>query len=143
MSVRQSRIPTTRLGRLARLGFAAGEMAAGGLAESARRLAGKTPEQAVSALLTTNNAKKLARRLSGMRGAAMKIGQELSMEGADILPVEFTRALAILRDSADTMPDSQVRRVMGREFGKGWEIGSGNLIFSRCPLPRSDRSTVY
>lgn len=121
MSVRQSRIPTTRLGRLARLGFAAGEMAAGGLAESARRLAGKTSEQAVSALLTTNNAKKLARRLSGMRGAAMKIGQELSMEGADILPVEFTRALAILRDSADTMPDSQVRRVMGREFGKGWE----------------------
>ncbi|MEE4216945.1 MAG: AarF/ABC1/UbiB kinase family protein, partial [Xanthomonadales bacterium] len=111
----------TRLGRLARLGFAAGEMAAGGLAESARRLAGKAPEQAVSALLTTSNAKKLARRLSGMRGAAMKIGQELSMEGADILPAEFTRALAILRDSADTMPDSQVRRVMGREFGKGWE----------------------
>ena len=29
--------------------------------------------------------------------------------------------LAILRDSAHTMPDSQIRRVMGRNYGKGWE----------------------
>lgn len=121
MAARHSRIPTTRLGRLARIGFAAGELAVGGLTESVRRLAGKKPEQAVNALLTAANAQKLARRLSTMRGAAMKIGQVLSMEGADILPSEFTEALAILRDSADTMPVSQVRRVMGREFGKGWE----------------------
>jgi predicted unusual protein kinase regulating ubiquinone biosynthesis (AarF/ABC1/UbiB family) len=121
MASRHSRIPTTRLGRLARMGFAAGELAVGGLAESVRRIGGDKPEQAVNALLTATNAKKLAKRLSAMRGAAMKIGQVLSMEGADILPPEFTEALAILRDSADTMPDSQVRRVMGREFGKGWE----------------------
>lgn len=103
------------------MGLAAGELAAGGVAESVRRMAGKAPEQTVNALLTATNAKKLARRLSGMRGAAMKIGQVLSMEGADILPPEFTEALAVLRDSADSMPDSQVRRVLGREFGKGWE----------------------
>lgn len=121
MGSRHSRIPTTRLGRLARMGLAAGELAAGGVAESVRRMAGKAPEQTVNALLTATNAKKLARRLSGMRGAAMKIGQVLSMEGADILPPEFTEALAVLRDSADSMPDSQVRRVLGREFGKGWE----------------------
>jgi predicted unusual protein kinase regulating ubiquinone biosynthesis (AarF/ABC1/UbiB family) len=120
-SKRHSRIPTTRLGRLARIGFAAGELAVGGLAEGVRRLAGDRPEQAVNALLTGTNAKKLARRLSTMRGAAMKIGQVMSMEGADILPPEFTEALAILRDSADMMPDSQVRRVMGRELGKDWE----------------------
>lgn len=121
MASRHSRIPTTRLGRLTRLGLAAGEMAVGGLAESVRRLGGDKSEHAVNVLLTATNAKKLARRLSSMRGAAMKIGQVISMEGADILPPEFTEALAILRDSADTMPDAQVRRVMGREFGKGWE----------------------
>ena len=114
-------MPTTRLGRLARIGLAAGELAAGGLAESVRRIGGKKGDEAVNALLTAANAKKLARRLSSMRGAAMKIGQVLSMEGADILPPEFTEALAILRDSADTMPDTQVKRVMGREFGKGWQ----------------------
>jgi predicted unusual protein kinase regulating ubiquinone biosynthesis (AarF/ABC1/UbiB family) len=121
MSRRKSRVPTTRLGRLARIGFAAGELAVGGVAEHVRRLAGNVPEDAVNALLTATNARRLAQRLSGMRGAAMKMGQMLSMEGPHILPSEFAEALAILRDSADSMPHSQLRRVMGREFGKGWE----------------------
>ena len=130
MASRHSRIPTTRLGRLARLGLAAGELAAGGLAEGIRRMGGKKAEESVNALLTAANANRLARRLSSMRGAAMKIGQVLSMEGADILPPEFTEALAILRDSADTMPNSQVRRVMGRELGKGWENHFEHFEFS-------------
>jgi predicted unusual protein kinase regulating ubiquinone biosynthesis (AarF/ABC1/UbiB family) len=121
MSRRKSRVPTTRLGRMARIGFAAGELAMGGVAERLRRMAGDAPEQAVNALLTATNARRLAQRLSGMRGAAMKMGQMLSMEGPHILPPEFAQALAILRDSADTMPHSQLRRVMGRELGKGWE----------------------
>jgi predicted unusual protein kinase regulating ubiquinone biosynthesis (AarF/ABC1/UbiB family) len=51
------------------------------------------------------------------------------MEGADIIPPEFSKALAILRDSANTMPDSQIRRVMGREYGKGWEDRFENFDF--------------
>jgi predicted unusual protein kinase regulating ubiquinone biosynthesis (AarF/ABC1/UbiB family) len=121
MSTRKSRVPTTRLGRLVRLGFTAGEMAVGGVVEGVKRLTGVTPEDAVNVFLTTANAQKLAKRLAGMRGAAMKMGQILSMESVDILPKEFSEALAILRDSANTMPDSQIRRVMGREYGKGWE----------------------
>lgn len=121
MSTRKSRVPTTRLGRLVRLGFAAGEFAVGGVAEGVRRLTGVTPEDAVNVFLTATNAQKLAKRLANMRGAAMKMGQVLSMEGADILPREFADALAVLRDSANTMPHTQIRRVMGREYGKGWE----------------------
>jgi len=117
----KSRVPTTRLGRLVRLGFTAGEMALGGVAEGVKRLTGVTPEDAVNIFLTKANAEKLAKRLAGMRGAAMKMGQILSMESVDILPAEFSAALAILRDSANTMPNSQVRRVLGREYGKGWE----------------------
>jgi predicted unusual protein kinase regulating ubiquinone biosynthesis (AarF/ABC1/UbiB family) len=99
----------------------AGELAVGGLTEGMRRVTGIEPADAVNIFLTAANAQKLAKRLSGMRGAAMKLGQMLSMEGADILPPHFSEALAILRDSADTMPDSQIRRAMGREYGKGWE----------------------
>ena len=118
---RKSRVPATRLGRFVRMGMTAGEFAIGGLTEGMRRFTGVEPADAVNVFLTVTNAQKLAKRLSGMRGAAMKMGQMLSMEGADILPPQFADALAILRDSADTMPDSQVRRVMGREYGKGWE----------------------
>ncbi|MCU0990590.1 MAG: AarF/ABC1/UbiB kinase family protein [Xanthomonadales bacterium] len=117
----KSRVPTTRLGRLLRLGFTAGELAIGGAVEGVRRLSRVTPDDAVNVFLTATNAEKLARRLAGMRGAAMKMGQMLSMESADILPREFTEALATLRDSANRMPRSQVRGVLGREYGKGWE----------------------
>ena len=117
MTSRKTRVPTTRIGRLVRLGFTAGEMAVGGMAEGVRRLTGVTPEDAVNVFLTATNAQKLAKRLAGMRGAAMKMGQVLSMEGADILPREFADALAILRDSANTMPHSQIRRVMGQRLG--------------------------
>ena len=105
MSTRKSRVPTTRLGRLVRLGFTAGEMAVGGAVEGVKRLTGVTPEDAVNVFLTAANAQKLAKRLAGMRGAAMKMGQILSMESVDILPKEFSEALAVLRDSANTMPE--------------------------------------
>jgi len=121
MANRKSRVPTTRLGRLARIGFAAGELAVGGVAEGIKRLTGVTPEDAVNVFLTATNAQRLAKRLAGMRGAAMKMGQIMSMESVDILPKEFSDALAMLRDSANTMPDSQIRRVMGQAYGKGWE----------------------
>ena len=39
-----------------------------------------------------------------------KLGQLLSLETEDVLPAEFAQALAVLRDAADTMPASQVRR---------------------------------
>jgi predicted unusual protein kinase regulating ubiquinone biosynthesis (AarF/ABC1/UbiB family) len=99
----------------------AGEFAAGGLADGARRLVGSGPIDATSIFLSAPRAKKLARRLSQLRGAAMKLGQLLSLEGDDLLPPEFAEALAVLRATADTMPASQVRRVLGRAYGKGWE----------------------
>ncbi len=104
-----------------RFGLIAGEFAAGGLAESARRLTQKNNSARSSVFLTGKSARKLAERLSHLRGAAMKLGQLLSMEGGDVLPAEFSEALAVLRARADAMPEEQLRRLMGREYGKGWE----------------------
>jgi predicted unusual protein kinase regulating ubiquinone biosynthesis (AarF/ABC1/UbiB family) len=120
---KRSRVPAGRVERLFRFGLMAGELAAGGLYEGARRVVGVGAEAAgeMSALLAPAQARRLARRLSQMRGAAMKLGQLLSLESEDILPPEFAEALAGLRAQADRMPDSQVRRVLGREYGKGWE----------------------
>ena len=114
-------IPQTRLGRLARIGFAAGELAVGAAAAGLSRLArGQAPDFA-GALLSGSNAKRLATRLARLRGAAMKLGQLVSLQGEDILPPEFAQALSVLRAQAAPMPAQQVRRVLGREYGKGWE----------------------
>ena len=108
---------------MARLGLLAAELAAGGIYEGARRAlgAGSAATNVASALLSPANAQRLTRRLSQMRGAAMKLGQLLSLESADIVPPEFAEALAALRASADTMPPSQLRRALGRDYGQGWE----------------------
>ncbi len=139
--MKKSRVPTTRLGRLARLALTAGELALGGAVESVRRLAGTKSSDVHNVLLTATNAKKLANRLAGMRGAAMKMGQILSMESADFLPREFSDALAILRDSADTMPLSQIKRVMGREYGKGWQ--SKFIDFNYEPVAAASIGQVH
>jgi predicted unusual protein kinase regulating ubiquinone biosynthesis (AarF/ABC1/UbiB family) len=103
------------------MGMTAGGMALGGIAESMRRATGKATGKATSALLSGANATRLAKQLAHMRGAAMKLGQLLSMESSHVLPPEFAEALAVLRSSADVMPQTQVKRLFGREYGKGWE----------------------
>jgi predicted unusual protein kinase regulating ubiquinone biosynthesis (AarF/ABC1/UbiB family) len=50
----------------------------------------------------------------------MKLGQMISMEADDLLPPEFTAALAVLRADADTMPPAQLHRILGQQYGKGW-----------------------
>jgi predicted unusual protein kinase regulating ubiquinone biosynthesis (AarF/ABC1/UbiB family) len=113
-------VPQSRLGRLARLGMAAGELAAGAAAEGLRRLAQGRPVDART-LLSAANAQKFAARLARLRGAAMKVGQIVSLQGEDILPPDFAKALEVLRSQAAPMPLQQLRRVLGREYGKGWE----------------------
>ncbi|MGZ8253908.1 MAG: ABC1 kinase family protein [Burkholderiaceae bacterium] len=114
-------VPQSRLGRLARIGFAAGELAVGGAIEGLRRLGQPSDPKAGSPLFTATTARRLAERLSNLRGAAMKLGQLISLQGEDVLPPEFAQALAVLRSSAAPMPRDQLHRVLGREYGKGWE----------------------
>ncbi len=113
-------VPQTRIGRLVSLGLAAGELAVGGAVEGLRRLASAQPGGAGSVFLTAASAERLAARLARLRGAAMKLGQLLSLEGEDVVPPEFARALATLRSGASPMPSAQLHRVLGREWGAGW-----------------------
>ena len=113
-------IPQSRLGRLARMGLAAGGLAAGAATEGLKRIArGQAPDFR-GALLSAPNARRLAARLARLRGAAMKVGQLVSLQGDDVLPPEFAQALSVLRSQAAPMPAQQLHRVLGREYGAGW-----------------------
>ena len=46
-----------------------------------------------------------------------------------MLPPEFAQALAVLRTEAAPMPGSQLHRVLGREYGKGWEARFATFQF--------------
>jgi predicted unusual protein kinase regulating ubiquinone biosynthesis (AarF/ABC1/UbiB family) len=138
---RQSRVPTSRLGRFFRFGLMAGELAIGGLTQGLRRLMEEGPLDTAAAFLNARNAQKLAQGLSHLRGAAMKIGQLLSLEGEDMLPPEFTQALAILRAEANPMPLTQLRRLLGREYGRGWERRFARFDFE--PLAAASIGQVH
>lgn len=121
-------VPQSRLGRLARIGIAAAEMAVGGAVEGLRgltRQGGASP----SAVFSAKNAQRLAARLARLRGAAMKLGQIVSLQGEDVLPPEFAQALAVLRTEAAPMPVAQLRGVLARELGKGWEARFAEFPF--------------
>ncbi|MCB1791044.1 MAG: AarF/ABC1/UbiB kinase family protein [Gammaproteobacteria bacterium] len=118
---RQRSVPTSRLGRLSLLGRLAGGIAGGMLSEGARQVARGSRPSIADLLLTPSNVGRIADRLSEMRGAAMKVGQLLSMDSGDILPPAFSELLARLREDAHHMPLGEVARVLERAWGEGWQ----------------------
>ena len=117
---RDRRVPSSRLARLGGFGRLAGGVAGGMLAEGARRVARGERPSLRDTLLTPGNAMRLADRLSHLRGAAMKLGQMISMDAGDLLPPELATILARVRENADRMPPKQLRDVLDAEWGKGW-----------------------
>ncbi|MEL6999627.1 MAG: AarF/ABC1/UbiB kinase family protein [Pseudomonadota bacterium] len=113
-------VPSSRISRLSHFGSLAtgiaGNMAVNGMREMAQ---GRRPELR-DLLLTPANISRFADQLARMRGAAMKVGQLISMDTGDVLPPELAEILARLRANADYMPPKQLRQVLNREWGTGW-----------------------
>ncbi len=117
---RSRKVPSSRAARMGAFGRLAGGVASGVLAEGARRLARGERPSLRDAILTPGNATRLADRLSHLRGAAMKMGQMISMDAGDMLPPELAQIIARVREQADRMPPNQLRDVLDKEWGKGW-----------------------
>jgi len=113
-------VPSGRLSRLSRLGGLATGVAGRMAIDGARAwAAGERPDRR-SLLLTPANAARIADELSRMRGAAMKLGQLLSMESGDFVPPELTDILARLRNEAHFMPPRQLKSVLAADWGAGF-----------------------
>ena len=117
---RQRAVPSGRLSRLGHFGRLAAGVAGGMLSEGARRIAAGERPRVGDLLLTPGNMGKVAERLSHLRGAAMKLGQMISMDAGDFLPAELTEVLARLRDNAHHMPPQQLQQVLAAQWGKDW-----------------------
>jgi aarF domain-containing kinase len=129
-------VPSTRIGRaagFARLGLG---LAWGAAAEGASRLlfspkdaegasgglpsSASSPLSASSIVATDANSDRLASTLCRMRGAALKMGQMLSIQDESLLPAGLQRALRQVRQGAEAMPRYQLERQMESQLGKHW-----------------------
>jgi predicted unusual protein kinase regulating ubiquinone biosynthesis (AarF/ABC1/UbiB family) len=116
------KLPTSRVGRTARVG---GLVTGQGLRWAGMRTANRlrTPERAEAAQQERTAAlvNELVDQLSRMRGAAMKVGQMISMVELDGLPEDQQRELqtklASLRDSVPPVPFPKLERMMRDELG--------------------------
>lgn len=113
-------VPHRRLSRLGRMGAmamgVAGNMAVNGIAQWA---SGQRPS-ARDLMLTPSNVLRVTQQLARLRGAAMKVGQLISMDTGDFMPPELAQIMARLREDADSMPASQLKRVLAKQWPDNW-----------------------
>ena len=116
------KLPTGRLARTARVGgLVTGQSLRWAGMRTANRV--RTPERAATAQSARTMAlvNQIVDQLGQMRGAAMKVGQMLSMVEFDGLPEEerddLQRKLAALRDNVPPVAFADLERLMREEFG--------------------------
>ena len=119
-TLRESRVPSSRLSRLWSYGGLAAGMLGGALTETVSRTFGNSKDDSGSVVLSSANTKRLVAKLSRMRGAALKIGQMMSFQDAKMLPPAIQEVLQRVQDRADYMPSWQRNKVLTENLGKDW-----------------------
>ncbi|XP_014235468.1 atypical kinase COQ8B, mitochondrial isoform X1 [Trichogramma pretiosum] len=118
------KVPSTRIGRMVSFGTLGVGLGVGTLAEYARRSLGfkeaSVGQTLDSMFLTKANAERIVATLCKVRGAALKIGQILSIQDNTIISPELQQAFERVRQSADFMPTWQVQKVLASELGHDW-----------------------
>ncbi|KAK3359771.1 putative abc1 protein precursor [Lasiosphaeria hispida] len=118
--LRESRVPSSRIGRLWNYGGLAAGMFAGAIGEGLSRAVGGSGNSSGSVMLSAANMERLVTKLSRMRGAALKLGQMMSFQDAKMLPAPIQEVLQRVQDRADYMPAWQRDRVLTSNLGPEW-----------------------
>ena len=113
-------VPKSRLSRLSKIGGLVAKVATNTMIDGAKQWSKGQSPSLKDLLLQPKNIENLADKLAQLRGAAMKIGQLLSMDAGDLLPQELSILLDRLRDKAQPMPYKQLVETLKSEWGEGW-----------------------
>ncbi|CAK9817763.1 Atypical kinase COQ8B, mitochondrial [Anthophora quadrimaculata] len=123
-NAKAQKVPATRFQRMISFGTLGVGLGVGTVAEYTRRTFG-LKEQGLgdtfdSLFLTKANAERIVSTLCKVRGAALKIGQILSIQDDSIISPELQKVFERVRQSADFMPTWQVEKVLASELGHDW-----------------------
>ncbi|XP_038267726.1 atypical kinase COQ8A, mitochondrial-like [Dermochelys coriacea] len=123
----ERKVPATRLGRLANFGGLAVSVGIGVLVEAAKKsfrtetvVKGEPSPSSSGALLSEANAERIVRTLCKVRGAALKLGQMLSIQDDALINPALQKIFERVRHSADFMPTKQMMGVLNSELGPDW-----------------------
>ena len=142
----KDKIPTSRVGRTAKIGgLAAGQA----IRQAGTRAANVTrnQEQRDAALERRHieAAEQIVTALGTMKGAAMKVGQVMSFLDVGLVPPEyreeFQRKLAALRDAAPTVTFKDMRKVIEQELDE--PVSDVFTDFDEEPIAAASIGQVY
>ncbi|KAM4041349.1 atypical kinase COQ8A, mitochondrial isoform 1-T2 [Anomaloglossus baeobatrachus] len=124
---RERKVPVTRIGRLANFGGLAVGLGIGALAEVAKKSLspkgennGKKSVMESSPFLSEANAERIVRTLCKVRGAALKLGQMLSIQDDAFINPQLQKIFERVRQSADFMPIKQMMKTLNADLGPNW-----------------------
>ncbi len=142
----QDKIPTSRVGRTARIGgLAAGQAIRQAGTRAANVGRGAEGRQAALERRQVEAAEQIVAALGTMKGAAMKVGQVLSFLDVGMVPEEyreeFQRKLAVLRDAAPTVTFRDMRKVIEEELGE--RLSDVFSDFDETPIAAASIGQVY
>ncbi|KAF5348730.1 hypothetical protein D9758_006816 [Tetrapyrgos nigripes] len=140
-NLQSSKVPSSRIGRFFHYGGLAASLGYGAASELIRRAGSSSGEGSNSVIMTEANIKRLVSKLSQMRGAALKLGQFLSIQDTHLLPPEVDKIFRRVQDSAHYMPDWQMEKVMQSSLGPNWQSHFDS--FDRIPFAAASIGQVH
>ena len=141
MSAKERSLPTHRISRFSKFASLATRVAGNVIAEGTKQIAKGNKPKAKDLLLTPQNIARLTDQLAHLRGAAMKLGQMLSMDAGDVLEPDLADILSRLRSNADPMPAKQLNAVMENALGTNWKTEF--LSFNFKPIASASIGQVH
>ncbi|KAI9451411.1 ABC1-domain-containing protein [Lactarius psammicola] len=142
--LQSSKVPSSRIGRLFHYGGLAASLGYGAASEFLRRSTTSTSNSTdplPSLMMTEANLTRLVSKLTRMRGAALKVGQFLSIQDTHVLPPELDRVFRRVQDSAHYMPNWQMESVMTSSLGPAWRSSFAN--FNPIPFAAASIGQVH
>jgi predicted unusual protein kinase regulating ubiquinone biosynthesis (AarF/ABC1/UbiB family) len=144
--VPKDKIPTSRVGRTAKIGgLAAGQAIRQAGTRAANVTRSKDGRNAALERRQVEAAEQIVTALGTMKGAAMKVGQVMSFLDVGLVPEEyreeFQEKLAALRDAAPTVTFKEMRKVIEEELDD--PLGEVFESFDEEPIAAASIGQVY
>jgi predicted unusual protein kinase regulating ubiquinone biosynthesis (AarF/ABC1/UbiB family) len=131
------KLSTGRLARLARLATMSAKLSSDVVSRGVKRL---TSQDGADSMLGAGAAEKLVATLGDLKGLAMKIGQQVSMD-PDLLSPEVRAVVARLQNQAPPMPWPKVYAVVKAQLGRPPEDAYAE--FEETPLASASLGQVH